>query len=181
MSRTPRDYPETMTSAESGRPMRRGEKLVSLTVDGQEFQYKQPGWWCDVENPEDLDGQLVDEDNQVADMARRTAEALVKGEPFPPLLIRAIRIRCGLSQRDAGEVFGTGEKSFEKYESGQVRPSEPTRRLLKLAMEKPDLFNRPPRGTEPRPSPRDAALIRQTIREAHLDRLYGPLFERQPS
>jgi HTH-type transcriptional regulator / antitoxin MqsA len=181
MSRTPRNYPETMTSAESGRPMRRGEKLVSFTIEGQEFQYKQPGWWCDLENPDDLDGQLVDEDNLVADMARRTAEALTKGEPFPPLLIRAIRMRCGLSQRDAGEVFGTGEKSFEKYEGGQVRPSEPTRRLLKLAMERPDLFTRPPKGTPRLPASQDVALIRKTIREARLDRLYGPLFDRQPS
>jgi HTH-type transcriptional regulator/antitoxin MqsA len=174
MARNPRDYPDTMISAESGRPMMRGEKLVSLTVEGQTFEYLQPGWWCSLDDPEDMDGQLVDEDNQVAEMAQRTAEAIVKGEPFPPVLIRAIRLRCGLTQRDAGDVFGTGEKSFEKYESGQIRPSGPTKRLLKLAMEQPGLFRRPG-ATSPTMMPASADVER-TIREARLDRLYGPLF-----
>jgi HTH-type transcriptional regulator/antitoxin MqsA len=120
---------------------------------------------------------LVDEDNQVAEMARRTAEALARGEPFPPVLIRAIRTRCGLSQRDAGEVFGTGEKSFEKYESGQIPPSKPTQRLLRLAMERPDLFSKPARGKTGSPSEPNMRLIHDTIKAAHLDRIYAPLFE----
>lgn len=181
MKRVPRNYPETMPSAESGRMMRRGEKLLSIAVEGKTFHYRQPGWWCDLDDPTDLEGQLVDEDNRVAEMARRTAEAMVKGETFPPALIQAIRLRCGLSQREAGRVFGTGEKSFEKYESGEIRPSEPTRRLLKLAMERPDLFKKPEKGTLPLPSEPDAALIRQTIREAHLDRIYEALFDNTPT
>ena len=176
MAKTPRDYPDTMTSPESGRPMVRGEKLVKLTVDGQTFQYRQPGWWCSLEDPEDLDGQLVDDDNLVAEMARRTAQALARGEPFPPVLIRAIRVRCGLSQRDAGEVFGTGEKSFEKYEAGQIPPSKPTQKLLRLAMEKPDLFTKPARGELKPPSVSDVRLIQDTIMVARLDRIYAPLF-----
>lgn len=126
MARTPRNYPETMASPESGRPMVRGEELVALRVGGKAFEYRQPGWWCSLDDLEDHDGQPVDEDNQVAEMARRTAEALAHGEAFPPVLIRAIRTLCSLSQRDAGEVFGTGEKSFEKYEASQIPPSKPT-------------------------------------------------------
>jgi HTH-type transcriptional regulator/antitoxin MqsA len=129
-----------MASSESRRPIVRGEKLVSLQAEGKTFQYRQPGWWCSLEDPADLEGQLVDEDNLVARMARRTAEAMVKGEAFTPLVIRAIRIHSGLSQRGTGELFGTGEKSFEKYESGQIRPSEPTKRLLLLAMVRPELL-----------------------------------------
>jgi len=177
MARTPRNYPETMASPESGRPMVRGEKLVTLRVGGKAFEYRQPGWWCSLDDPEDHDGQLVDEDNQVAEMARRTAEALARGEAFPPVLIRAIRTLCGLSQRDAGEVFGTGEKSFEKYEAGQIPPSKPTQRLLRLAMERPDLFAKPPRGGIKLPATSDVRLIQDTIRAAHLDRIYAPLFE----
>jgi HTH-type transcriptional regulator/antitoxin MqsA len=176
MAKTPRNYPETMTSPESGRPMVRGEKLVKLKVDGQTFEYRQPGWWCSLDDPDDLDGQLVDEDNQVAEMARRTAQAIAKGEEFPPVLIRAIRLRCGLSQRDAGELFGTGEKSFEKYEAGQIPPSKPTQRLLRLAMERPDLFTKPVRGEIKVPGGADVRLIQDTIREARLDRIYAPLF-----
>jgi len=177
MARNPRNYPATMASSESGRPMVRGEKLVSLQVNGKTFQYRQPGWWCSLEDPNDLEGQLVDEDNLVAEMARRTAEAMVKGESFTPLLIRAIRIHCGLSQREAGEVFGTGEKSFEKYESGQILPSEPTKRLLLLAMVRPELFAKPTTGALGKSVEPDLELIQRTIREAQLDRLYAPMFQ----
>jgi len=172
----PRQYPDTIISAESGRPMTRGEKLVSMKIDGREFRYRQPGWWCSIEDFGDIEGQLVDEDNQVAEMARRTAEALIRGEAFTPVLISAIRLHCGLSQRDAGELFGAGEKAFEKYESGQIRPSEPTKRLLRLALERPDLFQKPPKGVITTPAENDVQLIQKTLREARLDRLYAPLF-----
>ena len=42
MTRIPRNYPETLASPESGRPMIRGEKLVTLKVGDQEFEYRQP-------------------------------------------------------------------------------------------------------------------------------------------
>lgn len=71
-------------------------------------------------------------------------------------------------------MFGTGEKSFEKYEV--ARPSEPTKRLLLLAMVRPELFAKPAIGTPRRPAEPDLELIQRTIREAHLDRLYGPMF-----
>lgn len=176
MAKTPRDYPATLASSESGRPMMRGDKLVTLKVNGKAFEYRQPGWWCSLDDPDDLDGQLVDEDNLVAEMARRTAQAIARGEAFPPVLIRAIRLRCGLSQRDAGDLFGTGEKSFEKYEAGQIPPSKPTQRLLRLAMERPDLFTKPARGALKPPAAADVSLIQATIKEARLDRIYAPLF-----
>src|SRR5882762_6564131 len=108
MARKPRNYPDTMVSAESGRPMTRGEKRVTLKVGGRRFSYMQPGWWCSLTDPEDLEGQLVDGDNQVAEMARRTAKALASGEKvFVPVVIRAIREKIGLTQREAGRLFGT--------------------------------------------------------------------------
>jgi HTH-type transcriptional regulator/antitoxin MqsA len=179
MSKNPGNYPETIASAESGRPMFRGEKLVSLEVEGKSFQYRQPGWWCSLDDPDDLEGQLVDEDNRVAEMARRTAEAMVKGETFTPLVIRAIRILCKLSQREAGEVFGTGAKSFEKYESGKNRPSEPTKRLLLLAMERSELFAKTEKGSRRILTDPDIELIHRTIREARLDRFFAPMFEQE--
>lgn len=179
MARNPRNYPETMASPESGRPMFRGEKLVSVSVEGQTFRYRQPGWWCSLEDPNDLEGQLVDDDNLIAEMARRTAEAMVKGETFTPLLIRAIRIHCRLSQREAGEVFGTGAKSFEKYETGQIRPSEPTKHLLWLAMMRPELFTKTKTSALKTPVIPDLKSIRRTIREAKLDRFYAPMFQQR--
>lgn len=176
MTKTPREYPDTMISAESGRPMTRGEKLVTLKIEGHRYSYMQPGWWCSLTDPDDTEGQLVDGDNQVADMARRTAKALAHGERvFVPVVIRAIRQRCGLTQRQAGLLFGTGEKSFEKYESGEIVPSAPTKRLLRLAMEKPDLFK--PGDHQGDGSAReDSAFVHEALRAAQVERLYEPLF-----
>lgn len=74
-------------------------------------------------------------------------------------------------------LFGTGEKSFEKYESGEIAPSGPTKKLLKLAMEKPDLFQKPERGAAPIPGSSDVELIRKTLRAAHVDHIYERMFE----
>ena len=177
MAKNPRDYPDTLPSAESGRPMTRGEKLVSFKIDGKPFTTLQPGWWCSLDDPDDMDGQLVDDDNLVADMARRTAKALARGERvFVPVVIRAIRQRCGLTQREAGLVFGTGKKSFEKYESGEITPSVPTRRLLTLAKQHPELF-RLPQNRQIAPLPDgDDAFVEEALRSAQVERFYKPLF-----
>ena len=50
MRKNPREYPNTMLSAESGRPMTRGEKLVTLQIDGKPYTYLQPGWWCSLDD-----------------------------------------------------------------------------------------------------------------------------------
>ena len=74
MPANPRNYSDTMPSAESGRPMTRGEKLVTFEVEGRAFTYSQPGWWCSLSDPDDREGQLVDDDNRIAELARRTAK-----------------------------------------------------------------------------------------------------------
>ena len=177
MAKNPRDYPDTLPSAESGRPMTRGEKLVPLKVEGKSYAYLQPGWWCSLTDPDDMEGQLVDEDNQVADMARRTAKSLAHGEKvFVPVVIRAIRQRCGLTQREAGLVFGSGEKSFEKYESGEIHPSAPTKRLLTLAMERPELFRLPESRQHTAFPDGGDSFVHEALRSAHVERLYAPLF-----
>ncbi len=114
MANQPRGYPDVITSAESGSPMYRGEKHVPLKIADRTFWYWQPGWWCSLTDPNDNEGQLVDDDNVVAERARHEAEAMAAGEPFTPALIRAIRVRCILSQREAGIVFGAGPKSPSK-------------------------------------------------------------------
>jgi len=69
-----------MPSAESGRTMMRGAREIAFTIDGKTFTYLQPGWWCSPTDPGDLEGQLVDDDNQIAEMTRRTAKARARGE-----------------------------------------------------------------------------------------------------
>lgn len=174
---TPRGYPAVMASAESGRPMRRGVKQITIHVDGAPFTYGQPGWWCAVDDPNDEEGQLVDDDNVVAAAALREARARARNAPLTPLAIKAIREACLLSQREAGEVFGGGAKAFEKYESGEVSPSGAMVRLLLLAARRPELFRRA-KGAPKLPAEADAELIRRLIRQSSVDRLWRRIYEK---
>jgi HTH-type transcriptional regulator/antitoxin MqsA len=170
----PRDYPDTIESAESGRPLRRGVKQLTVTVDGETFTYGQPGWWASLDDPADTEGQLTDEDNVVRAAARREARAKAKHAVLSPLVVRAIRERCGLSQREAARVFGGGAKAFEKYESGEVAPSSSMTRLLLLAAKRPDLFAKG--SLVPMISEADAEVIREVVRLSSVDLIYQRIY-----
>jgi hypothetical protein len=71
----PRDYPDTIQSAESGRTLRRGVKALTIDVDGEPFTYGQPGWWASIDDRADDEGQLTDEDNVIRSAARRKTRA----------------------------------------------------------------------------------------------------------
>jgi HTH-type transcriptional regulator/antitoxin MqsA len=175
----PRGYPDTIQSAESNRPLRRGVKMLTITVDGQAFIYGQPGWWASIDDPTDNEGQLTDEDNVIRAAARREARANAKHAVLSPLVIRAIREVCGLSQQEAARVFGGGPKAFEKYESGEVAPSSAMMRLLLLAAKRPELFKK---GTGvPMSSEADADLIRDTVRKSSVDQIYDRIYNSQPA
>lgn len=174
----PRDYPDVIQSAETGRPLRRGVKMLTINVDGQPFTYGQPGWWASIDDPVDNEGQLTDEDNVIRAAARREARAKAKHTALTPLVIRAIREACGLSQQEAARVFGGGPKAFEKYEAGEVAPSSSMTRLLLLAAKRPKLFKT---GTGvPLISEADAALIRETVRKSSVDRIYERIYNSHP-
>jgi hypothetical protein len=61
----PRNYPDEIESAETGRTLRRGVKMMTINVDGHAFTYGQTGWWASLDGPADTDGQLTDEDNVI--------------------------------------------------------------------------------------------------------------------
>jgi HTH-type transcriptional regulator/antitoxin MqsA len=174
----PRDYPDVIQSAETGRPLRRGVKMLTIKVDGQSFTYGQPGWWASLGDPEDTEGQLTDEDNTIRAAARREARAKAKHSTLSPLVIRAIRESCGLSQKEAAGVFGGGRKAFEKYEAGEVAPSSAMTRLLLLAARRPELF--PKVSSVPMISEADATLIRETVRKSSVDRIYELIYNPHP-
>lgn len=170
----PRDYPDEIPSAESGRPLQRGVKMLTINVNGHPFTYGQPGWWASIDDPANSEGQLTDEDNVIRAAARREARASAKHAILTPLVIRAIREACKLSQQDAARVFGGGPKAFEKYESGEVAPSSAMTRLLLLAAKRPNLFRK---GTGmPMISENDANLIRETVRKSSVDRIYERIY-----
>jgi putative zinc finger/helix-turn-helix YgiT family protein len=170
----PRGYPDVIESAESGRPLRRGVKVLTITVDGKPFTYGQPGWWASLEDSDDKEGQLTDEDNVVRAAARREARARAKHTSLSPLEIKAIRELCGLSQQEAARAFGGGPKAFEKYESGEITPSSAMVRLLLLAARRPELFQKTPDTVE------ETQIIRNTVLNSSIAPIYQQIYSSQP-
>ncbi len=104
--------------------------------------------------------------------ARREARAKAKHAVLSPLVVRAIRERCGLSQREAAQVFGGGAKAFEKYESGEVAPSSSMTRLLLLAAKRPELFGKGTGAT----IEADAGFIREVVRGSSVDQIHERIY-----
>jgi len=172
--KNPRNYPDVIQSAESGRPLRRGVKMLTIDVDGEHFTYGQPGWWASLSDPVDNEGQFVDDDNIVWAAAHREARAKAKHATLTPLVIRAIRESCGLSQKEAARLFGGGPKAFEKYESGEVVPSSAMTRLLLLAARRPEVFQEG--SGAPTISEADATVLRNIVRRSSVEPIYQRIY-----
>ena len=156
-----------------GGPMSYGERDETVTYQGHALTYLQPGWHCD-----ECDDGIVDgADNEVADAALHEVMARAKNSPIPPLLIRAAREAVGLSQREAGRVFGGGPTAFYKYETAKAVPSDGMANLLRLALERPELFRPPASGERRPPRQGDADLLRGVVKNDRLGaivrRVYG--------
>jgi DNA-binding transcriptional regulator YiaG len=114
------------------------------------------------------DGVLEASDNDYADAALHEVMARAKHSPISPQMVRAAREAVGVSRRQAGKVFGGGPTAFYKYETAKAVPSEGKANLLRLALERPDLFTQPARGTFNWPSAQDAQLLRRAITDDRL-------------
>ena len=145
--------------------MRRGDRQETVTYKGESLTYLQPGWHCETGD----DGILEGFDNDYHDAALHEVMARAKHSPISPLMVRAAREAVGVSQREAGRVFGGGPTAFYKYETAKSVPSGGMANLLRLALERPDLFHKPARGTFNLPSAQDAELLRRAIRDDQLN------------
>lgn len=134
-----------------------GEREETVTYQGHSLTYLQSGWHCDACE----DGIVEGPDNVVADAALHEVMALAKHSPISPLLIRAAREAVGLSQREAGRVFGGGPTAFYKYETAKAVPSEAMSKLLRLALAQPDIFRKPITRKRDTPDPEDVDLLRK--------------------
>ena len=56
-----------------------------------------------------------------------------------PPEVKVIREKLGLTQAEAGKIFGGGVNAFSRYERGTAKPSTQMRKLLKIAERHPEL------------------------------------------
>jgi HTH-type transcriptional regulator / antitoxin MqsA len=103
---------------ETGAPLHRAVRPMTLSYKGQSVTFDMPGWYCDQSDESTHTG----EDMKVSDRMLNLLKARVEGL-LEPGQIRKIRKKLGLSQADAGHIIGGGPRAFQKYEAGALLPS----------------------------------------------------------
>ena len=103
------------TCPETGSVMYRDVRPMTIMYKGQQVEIQMPGWYCD-ESDESIH---TGEDLKVSDRALNRLKAEAENLLVPET-VRRIRLRLGLTQKDAGRLIGGGPNAFQKYESGEV-------------------------------------------------------------
>lgn len=100
---------------ETGEPMFRDVRPMTITFKGHKATFDMPGWYCDASDESIHTG----EDMKVSDRALNRLKAQADGL-LEPEAVKRIRKRLHLTQKDAGRVIGGGPNAFQKYESGEI-------------------------------------------------------------
>lgn len=103
---------------ETGAPLHRDVRPLTLTYKGASITVDMPGWYGDDPDA----GVLEAEDMKISDRALNRLKARTEGL-LEPEEIKRIRKKLGLTQAAAGELIGGGPRAFQKYETGDLLPS----------------------------------------------------------
>ena len=112
---------------ETGKPMVRGLRPMTITYKGLSAAFDMPGWYCEESGESVHSGK----DMKVSDRELNRLKARVEGL-LEPDAIRRIRKKLKLNQKEAGRLIGGGPNAFQKYESGKVVPSQAVTSALVL-------------------------------------------------
>jgi HTH-type transcriptional regulator/antitoxin MqsA len=103
---------------ETGAPMHRDVRSLTLTYKGQSITVNMPGWYCDQSDESIHTGDDMKVSDRALNRLKARTEGLLEAEE-----IRRIRKKLGLTQEAAGELIGGGPRAFQKYETGDLVPS----------------------------------------------------------
>jgi HTH-type transcriptional regulator / antitoxin MqsA len=125
-----------MTSApvcpETGETMVRDTRPMTISYKGQSTIIQMPGWYCNASG----ESLHTGDDMSVSDAALRELKNRV--DLLTAQEIKRIRTKIGLTQREAGAIFGGGPNAFQKYEQGTVTVSKPMSNLLRILERHPE-------------------------------------------
>ena len=121
---------------QTGLPMVRGVRPITITYKGHSATIDMPGWYCE-ESDESIH---TGDDMVVSDRALNRLKAKVQGL-LAPEDVRRIRKALKLTQKEAGLIIGGGRNAFQKYESGEVRVSKAITSALLLLEQNPEGLN----------------------------------------
>lgn len=107
--------------------LERAEKETTLTYKGKNLTFLQPGEYClqcheGFLSPADMKATK----KEIVDFKREVDGYLKTSQ------IKKIRKKLHLTQKAAAQIFGGGERSFYKYETGEVTQNKPLDLLLRL-------------------------------------------------
>jgi HTH-type transcriptional regulator/antitoxin MqsA len=117
--------------------MFRGTRPMEISYKGQSATIDMPGWYCD-ESGESLH---TADDLKVSDAALKELRLQVENL-LSPQDIKRIRVKIGLTQREAGTLLGGGPNAFQKYEQDAVTVSKPMSNLLRILERHPEEIER---------------------------------------
>src|SRR3954469_17753607 len=117
----------------TGAPMVRDTRPMTITYKGVAATFDMPGWYCDASGESIHSGS----DMKVSDRELAKLKAHVENL-LAPDEVRGARKKLGLSQRDASRIIGSGPNAFQKYESGEVLPSQAVSNLLRVLVRHPE-------------------------------------------
>jgi HTH-type transcriptional regulator / antitoxin MqsA len=121
---------------ETGAPMYRGVRPMTITYKGETVTFDMPGWYCD-QSEESIH---IGEDLKLSDRMLNRLKASYEGL-LAPEEIRRIRRKLNLTQEMAGILIGGGPRAFQKYESGDLLPSRAISNALILLDRDPDALS----------------------------------------
>lgn len=121
---------------ETGAPMLRGVRPMTLTYKGKSMTFDMPGWYCDQSDESIHTGEDMKVSDRMLNLLKARCEGLLE-----PAEIRRIRKKLHLTQEAAGLLIGGGPRAFQKYESGDVLPSRAVSNALVLLDHDPEALS----------------------------------------
>jgi HTH-type transcriptional regulator / antitoxin MqsA len=121
---------------ETGAPMYRGVRPMTLTYKGESLTFDMPGWYCDKSEESIHTGEDMKISDRMLNLLKARCEGLLE-----PGEIRRIRKKLHLTQEAAGLLIGGGPRAFQKYESGDSLPSRAVSNALVLLDHDPEALS----------------------------------------
>jgi HTH-type transcriptional regulator / antitoxin MqsA len=106
---------------------------MTITYKGHPSTFDMPGWYCQ----ESDESVHTGEDMKISDSALKVLKIKVENL-LAPEEVRRIRLKMGLTQRQAGTVIGGGPNAFQKYEAGNTLVSKGISNFLRVLERHPE-------------------------------------------
>jgi len=117
---------------ETGVPMHRDVRPITLIYKSEKIILDMPGWYCDQCDESIHTGKDMKVSDQMLNRLKARVEGLLEPEE-----IRRIRKKLHLTQQAAGLLIGGGPRAFQKYENGDLLPSRAISSALILLAHNP--------------------------------------------